>query len=168
METKVLGIGIIALVIAALFTVAPVSAWEHPLDYVAPMTGDFDGDGDIDPSDWWCLYCVGRGYTDSRHKDIPCTWILYDNPDVNQDGKFSRADTYLYFSYMEWEFLGYTDPNPYEVYPDTWHWTSYPVYPHYNYYHCNLVGNDCRYTTVSGLRCHTGTPWPLLTGPFTA
>jgi hypothetical protein len=136
METKVLGIGIIALVIAALFTVAPVSAWEHPLDYVAPMTGDMNGDGVFTFIDVLYLWDVGTwGYLGGD----PATFKLYDNPDVNQDGKFSIEDVWLLWNYADW--YGYY-PNPIEIYPGTWHWTSYPVYPHYNYYHCNLVGND--------------------------
>jgi len=165
MKTKVLGIGLAALVVSVIFLAAPASAhFGLPNDHVCSLTGDMNGNGVVGFYDVLYLLSVGRGYTDSRHKEIPCTFLLYDNPDVNQDGEFTTSDVWLLWSYVEW--YPYT-PNPYVIYPNTHRWTKYPMFPQYNIYHCNLVGNDCR-VTMWGLKCHTGTPWSVLTGTFTA
>lgn len=163
MNTKFLGIGLIAILAVALISVIPVSA-NSPAHQ-----GDFNGDGQLTFADVCTLWMCGKD--DMGHPGhAPFVGTLYDNPDVNQDGVFSTADVYLLWAYYEWYPY---QPNPYTIYPRTTYTTKYPVFEGEGYYYrcqfstkypgCSAVSSWLGYVT-----CDRYAFYDQTTGPYTA
>jgi hypothetical protein len=163
METKIFGIGLIAVLALGLISIMPVSA-NSP-----PHVGDFTGDGQVTFSDVIYLKMMGEDDMGWPHH-APFTGQIWDNPDVNQDGEFTYADVWLLWRYMEW----YPHPdNPYTIYPNTGYQSKYPIFNGMGYYYdCMFSSKYPGCSTASSwqgyITCLRGSYYDQLEGRFTA
>lgn len=149
METKIFGIGLIAVLALGLISIMPVSA-NSP-----PHVGDFTGDGVVDMGDVGLLHNMGMGWYHG---------IVYDNPDVNQNGAFEMGDVMLLFYHVAYGA---------EVYPNTGYQSKYPIFNGMGYYYeCMFSTKYPGCSTASSwqgyITCLRGSYYDQLEGRFTA